>query len=243
MDEGGKPGHGSLFGLSLLTCPDPDALAEALKGARKRQQAFGPVGFNARTELHFNEAQEIPYHLAQSWLSEWHAAGGKAVVLVADDSKGALKKEFGGSFEAHYALAGYLIAQAAQAHPDTKLFVFADDLDTPRAAPFGVSVQQRANEYADREICVGVVKLRSMANDLLQLADIFVGSVLFQARMGETVPPVKSLAWSKHRISKIVANQVDVPLLGCANNEHLRVIAYQPGDAPRTYAKTRMRTK
>jgi hypothetical protein len=106
-----------------------------------------------------------------------------------------------------------------------------------------VAVRQRANEYANREVCLGVVKLRSMANDLLQLADIFVGAVLFQARMGEILPPVKSAAWSKHRIAKIVANQVNVPLLANASNDELRVITYRPGDAPRVYAKKRVRAR
>ena len=81
------------------------------------------------------------------------------------------------------------------------LIVLADNIVTPKRNKFEVNVKNKINAEFDRLAIAGVCRLDSKTNDLLQLADILIGSINYELLINTGVIPGVSVA-KKQLINK-----------------------------------------
>jgi hypothetical protein len=196
FDESGKPHPNNTtphFVVGMLYCEEADRIAKELAAARRNA--------HYEAELHFYEAHRIPPSLLTEWLTIWLRDGSGVIAAVADKAGKDITGAHGGcEFQTQAAMMAGLL-QLARAHSGKPFVVLADDFDSRT----GFRFEQEVKRLAPPQLCVGVLRLRSHANDLIQLADVVTGAVAFQAKHEHAPhPPRGGFAEAKLNIARIV---------------------------------------
>ena len=101
--------------------------------------------------------------------------------FIVDKKQHDVITRFGGQFEAYDALARQLIRGSLRR--GEVMWVIADEYSTPPTVLFEEHVRDYVNRAFRRQAVAGVCRMRSSGVDLLQLADILLGAVVFDHKL------------------------------------------------------------
>lgn len=101
--------------------------------------------------------------------------------FVVDKQQHDVIGRFGGAFEAYEALARQLVRGSVRR--GETMWIIADEYSTPPTVTFEENVRDHVNAKLRRHAVVGVCRMRSSGIDLLQLADVLLGAVVYDHKL------------------------------------------------------------
>ena len=99
-----------------------------------------------------------------------------------DKQGGYFKREFDANPWKAYEQLSIRLVEASMA-PNEILIIVADHITTPKDIRFEVNVKRKINEKFNRLAVAGVCRFDSKSNDLLQLADLFIGAINYDLKL------------------------------------------------------------
>lgn len=162
------------FAVGLLRCREPYALLRPLQRMRDREKFYDEIKWNKVS------AKKMP--ILKTVLDVFFGClDASFSAFVVDKQNHDVITRFGGQFEAYDALARQLVRGSIR--PGEVLWVIADEYSTPPTVTFEENVRDHVNRKLRRQAVAGVCRMRSSGVDLLQLADILLGAVVFEHKL------------------------------------------------------------
>jgi len=181
LDESGSLSNPKdpFFTVGFVKCSQPYYLQSKIIYERKKRNFYD--------ELKFNKLSKNNFDFAKLVLDSFFSTRSLSFDSYSLDKEGEyFKREFGGNpWRAYEDISIRVLEQAI---PQNEIvIVIADYVPTPKDIRFEVNVKRRINEKLNRLAIAGVCRFDSKSNDLLQLADLFIGAVNYDLKLSTKV--------------------------------------------------------
>lgn len=177
LDESGSlsDDHNPFFTIGMIKCTQPYYIQDKLRSERSKKNFYD--------ELKFNKLSNLNLDFACSAMDSFFKTKSMYFASYTLDKEGQyFKNTFGGDpWKAYEAISIRLLE--SNVHDDEILIVIADHITTPHEIKFEVDVKRKVNDEKKRLAIAGVCRIDSKANDLLQLADLFIGAVNYDLKL------------------------------------------------------------
>jgi hypothetical protein len=170
------------FAVGLLRCAEPYMLLRPLQRMRDREHFYDEIKWNkvsAKKMPILKAAIDVVFDCMDAAFS----------AFIVDKQKHDVIVRFGGQFEAYDALSRQLIKGSIRR--GEVIWVIADEYSTPPTVLFEEHVRDCVNREFRRQAVAGVCRMRSSGVDLLQLADILLGAVVFDHKIAAGIAHYK----------------------------------------------------
>jgi hypothetical protein len=162
------------FAVGLLRCREPYTLLRPLQRMRDRQSFYD--------ELKWNKVSAKKMPILKTVIDVFFGcAEASFSAFIVDKQQHDVIARFGGQFEAYEAVARQLVRGSIRR--GEVMWVIADEYSTPPTVTFEENVRDHVNRAFRRQAVAGVCRMRSSGVDLLQLADILLGAVVFDHKL------------------------------------------------------------
>jgi hypothetical protein len=181
LDESGSLSNPKdpFFTVGFVKCSQPYYLQSKIIYERKKRNFYD--------ELKFNKLSKNNFDFTKLVLDSFFSTRSLSFNSYSLDKEGEyFKREFGGSpWRAYEDISIRVLEQAI---PQNEIvIVIADYVPTPKDIRFEVNVKRRINEKLNRLAIAGVCRFDSKSNDLLQLADLFIGAINYDLKLSTKV--------------------------------------------------------
>ena len=181
LDESGSLSNPKdpFFTVGFVKCSQPYYLQSKIIYERKKRNFYD--------ELKFNKLSKNNFDFAKLVLDSFFSTRSLSFYSYSLDKEGEyFKREFGGNpWRAYEDISIRVLEQAI---PQNEIIiVIADYIPTPKDIRFEVNVKRRINDKLNRLAVAGVCRFDSKSNDLLQLADLFIGAVNYDLKLSTKV--------------------------------------------------------
>lgn len=181
MDESGALGvkDQPYFTVGMIKCSQPYFLQRELRSVREKNNFWWEFKFNGLNNAKMKVALEVLDSLFNTKSIHFSS-------YTIDKRSEYFKKEFHEDpFIAYEQITKHLL-RGNLAKNDI-LIVLADELISPKKNRFEVNVKNHINNKFKRLAVAGVCRLNSKTNDLLQLADLLIGSINYELLLKDGV--------------------------------------------------------
>jgi hypothetical protein len=175
LDETGTLGspRDPIFAVGLMRTRDPYELQRPMQRIRDKQHFYDEIKWSQVS------AKKLP--LLETLVDVFFSSPATFSVFVIDKKKHDPIARFGGLFEAYECLARQLMIGSMKR--GETMFSIADEFSTPPGQTFEENVRDYVNKYFRRKAMAGVCRMRSSGIDLLQLADLLLGAVVYEYKI------------------------------------------------------------
>ena len=181
LDESGNldPKSQPYFTVGMIKCSQPYYLQQKLRYIREKN--------NFWWELKFNNLNKIKLKVTLSILDALFETRNVHFSSYTIDKRSEyFKKEFHSDpFVAYEQITKHLLK--GNLRKNEILIVLADNVVAPKRNRFEVNVKNTINKQFERLAIGGVCRLDSKSNDLLQLADLLIGSINYELLLKERI--------------------------------------------------------
>jgi len=202
------------FAVGLLRCREPYTLLRPLQRMRDREKFYDEIKWNkvsGKKMPILRTALDVFFGCADASFS----------AFIVDKQEHDVIARFGGQFEAYDALARQLVRGSMRR--GEVMWVIADEYSTPPTVTFEENVRDHVNRVLRRQAVAGVCRMRSSGVDLLQLADILLGAVVFEHKLDRGIARYKP----KRELLEYVKQKGGVPtFVGGYQDSKLNVREY-----------------
>ncbi|HEX2057682.1 MAG TPA: DUF3800 domain-containing protein [Actinomycetota bacterium] len=228
FDESGVLGRAggdqrdAYFGVGMIKCREPYYLTEALRILRDKRHYY--------KELKWSEVIKKNVPIYERMVNEYFATAspqtGMFSALVVEASKVNLRRHHGGSpWKAYEWFAAQLLK--ATMGPSEVLTVLADELSTPANVHFEVDLKRQINDDFQRLAIADVARIRSSGSDIIQMADVLLGAVLYDFHLASGNIPVPSAA--KKHLHDVICRHVHAKsFVGGCRQKGFAVMHFKP---------------
>jgi hypothetical protein len=170
------------FAVGLLRCTEPYALLRPLQRMRDREKFYDEIKWNKVS------AKKMP--VLETVVDVFFGCGDATFsAFIVDKQQHDVITRFGGQFEAYDALARQLVRGSIRR--GEVMWVIADEYSTPPTVTFEENVRDYVNRAFRRQAVAGVCRMRSSGVDLLQLADLLLGAIVFEHKLAQGIARYK----------------------------------------------------
>ena len=164
------------FAVGLLRCREPYELLRPMQRLRDRQHFYDEIKWNKVS------AKKMP--VLETLIDIFFGCGDASFsAFIVDKQQHDIIARFGGTFEAYEAVARQLVRGSIRR--GETMWIVADEYSTPPTVTFEENVRDHVNGTLRRDAVVGVCRMRSSGVDLLQLADILLGSIVYDHKLAQ----------------------------------------------------------
>ncbi len=177
LDESGTllDSQSPFFTIGMIKCSQPSYLASRVAYERSAEGFYDELKFNKLSKLNINFAKKVIdiYLDTKSFNFSSYTL----------DKRGSyFDRQYGGDpWKAYEDISVRLIR--SNLAPSEVLAVIADYVTTPREIKFEASVKKRINTDTQRFSIMGVVRIDSRSNDILQIVDLMIGAVNYDLKL------------------------------------------------------------
>lgn len=202
------------FAVGILRCAEPYALLRPLQRMRDREKFYD--------ELKWNKVSAKKMPILETVIDVFFGCSDAAFsAFIVDKQQHDVIARFGGQFEAYDALARQLVRGSLRR--GEVMWVIADEYSTPPTVQFEEHVRDYVNRAFRRQAVAGVCRMRSSGVDLLQLADILLGAVVFEHKLAAGIAHYKP----KRELLEYIKNKAGVTsFVGGYHDSKLNVREY-----------------
>lgn len=202
------------FAVGLLRCREPYTLLRPLQRMRDREKFYDEIKWNKVS------AKKMP--ILETVVDVFFGSGDATFsAFIVDKQQHDVIARFGGQFEAYDALARQLVRGSIRR--GETMWVIADEYSTPPTVTFEENVRDYVNRAFRRQAVAGVCRMRSSGVDLLQVADILLGAVVFDHKLAGGIARYKP----KRELLEYIKNKSSVPsFVGGYQDSKLNVREY-----------------
>ncbi|MBU4480251.1 DUF3800 domain-containing protein [Patescibacteria group bacterium] len=181
LDESGTLGvkDQPYFTVGMIKCSQPYFLQQKIRYIREKNNFWWEFKFNGLNQAKIKtvlEVLDILFNTRSIHFSSY----------TIDKRNDYFKKEFNNdSFVAYEQITKHLLE--GNLRKNEVLIVLADNVVSPKRNRFELNVKNHINNKFKRLAVAGVCRLNSQTNDLLQLADLLIGSVNYELLLKEKI--------------------------------------------------------
>lgn len=178
LDETGTLGgdRDPFFAVGLLRCETPWELQRAIQRLRDRTHFYD--------EIKWSRVSGKKKPVLETIVDVFVGSGATFSAFVASKEAYDVIGRFGGPFKAYEALARQLVHGTVRR--GETMWIIADEYSSPAEVRFEENVRDHVNNRSrGGDPVAGVCRMRSSGVDLLQLADLLLGAVVFEHKMKE----------------------------------------------------------
>lgn len=177
LDESGSLNNpkDNFFTVGFIKCSQPYYLQKKIKYERRKRGFFD--------EIHFNKISKKSFDFYKLSIDLFFSTRSTFFCSYSLDKQGEyFNRNFGDNpWKAYESISIRLIE--SNIAPNEILVIIADDITTPSNVKFEINVKRKVNEKSDRLAVAGVCRFDSKSNDLLQIADLFVGMISYDLKI------------------------------------------------------------
>lgn len=181
LDESGNldPKSQPYFTVGMIKCSQPYYLQQKIRYIREKNRFWW--------ELKFNNLNKIKLGVSLSVLDALFSTRSIHFSSYTIDKRSEyFKKEFHSDpFIAYEQITKHLLR--GNLRKNEILTVLADNVVAPKRNRFEVNIKNSINKKFERLAIAGVCRIDSRANDLLQLADLIIGSINYELLLKEKI--------------------------------------------------------
>ncbi|MBU1289844.1 DUF3800 domain-containing protein, partial [Patescibacteria group bacterium] len=167
------------FTVGMIKCSQPYYLQQKIRYIREKNRFWWELKFSGLNKVKIKTAKEILDAFFQT-RSVWFSS------YTIDKRSQYFKNEFHSDpFVAYEQITKHLLE--GNLKKNEVLIVLADNLVAPKRNKFEVNVKNHTNNKFKRLAIAGVCRLDSKTNDLLQMADLIIGSINYELLLKEKV--------------------------------------------------------
>lgn len=167
------------FTVGMIKCSQPYYLRQKIRYIREKNNFWWELKFNNLNKIKIKTALEILDAFFQTRSMHFSS-------YTLDKRSDYFKKEFNcDPYVAYEQITKHLLE--GNLRKNEILIVLADDMVAPKRNRFEVNVKNHINHKFQRLAIAGVCRLDSRTNDLLQLADLIIGSINYELLLKEKV--------------------------------------------------------
>lgn len=199
LDESGtlNPKSQPYFTVGMIKCSQPYYLQQKIRYIRERNKFWWELKFSDLNKVKIKTALEILDALFKTRNIHFSS-------YSIDKKSEYFKNEFHSNpFIAYEQITKHLLR--GNMRKNEVLIVLADNVITPKRNKFEVNVKNSINNKFQRLAIAGVCRLDSRSNDLLQLADLLIGSINYELLLKDKVIE-KPSRYKKEFIDKLKSN-------------------------------------
>lgn len=181
LDESGTldPKTQPYFTVGMIKCSQPYYLQQKIRYIREKNNFWWEIKFSDINKVKLKTATEILDALFETRSVHFSS-------YSINKKSEYFKKEFNSDpFVAYEQITKHLLR--GNLRKNEVLVVLADNMVTPKRNKFEVNVKNSTNNKFKRLAIAGVCRLDSRANDLLQLADLLIGSINYELLVREKI--------------------------------------------------------
>lgn len=204
------------FGLGMIKCMQPYFLDSKIRHIRQRYHFFDEVKWNTLSKAKIKVIKEI--------INSVFTTPGiyfSAIIINKDDIN--FEKEFGNDpYKAYQQFTELLLMDSIS--DNEVLTILADYITTPKIIKFEVDIKHRINEIMKRLAIGGVHRVDSKGVNLIQVVDLFLGSVVYEYKIKN-----KLVAGDKSKLkilSSLLQKINKKSFIGGINLRRFKVIEY-----------------
>ena len=200
LDESGSLNdpQSPFFTVGLIKCTQPYYLNSKIIYERSK--------CNFHDELKFNKLSKNNFGFSKFIIDSFFDTKSMSFYSYSIDKEGDyFKREFDADPWRAYEQISIRLIEAALAD-DEILIVIADHVTTPKEIRFEVNVKRKINDKYKRLAVAGVCRFNSKSNDLLQLTDLFIGSINYSLKLSTGI--IKKGDKHKRRLSEYLRNNL-----------------------------------
>jgi len=232
LDESGSlnDAQSPFFTVGLIKCTQPYYLNSKVIYERNK--------CNFHDELKFNKLSKNNFGFSKFAIDSFFNTQSMSFYSYSIDKQGDyFKRVFDADPWKAYEQISIRLIEAALANNEI-LIVIADYVTTPKDIKFEVNVKRKINDKYKRLAVAGVCRFDSRSNDLLQLVDLFIGSINYNLKLSTGI--TKKGDKHKRRLSEYLRNNLGATdfVNGFKNyNFHIFVDKDIKGRLPLNYKK------
>jgi hypothetical protein len=181
LDESGNldPKSQPYFTVGMIKCSQPYYLQQKLRYTREKNNFWWELKFNNLNKIKLGMSLAVLDALFETRSIHFSS-------YTIDKRSDYFKKEFHGDpFIAYEQITKHLLK--GNLRKNEILIVLADNVVAPKRNRFEVNVKNGINNKFERLAIAGVCRLDSKSNDLLQLADLLIGSINYELLLKEKI--------------------------------------------------------
>ncbi len=167
------------FTVGMMKCSQPYYLQQKIRYIREKNKFWWELKFNDLNKVKIKTALEVLESFFQTRSISFSS-------YTIDKRSNYFKNEFHNNpFIAYEQITKHLLE--GNLRKNEILIVLADNLITPKRNRFEVNVKNDLNNKFKRLSIAGVCRLDSKTNDLLQVTDLFIGSINYELLLKEKI--------------------------------------------------------
>jgi len=197
LDETGVVAQDNFFAVGVLTIGESSDLPTFVRKFRQRSAWVGEWHFSRMNE------RELSHYKALIDLLREHC-GWSFCLTLADRSNFDVSAACGDRYVAYERIAAQSIA--ASMSPDAQAVVLADEYSTPDSVRFEEDVRWCVNSQLGGNVVAGAVRVSSDSHDLMQVADVLTGAIVYPFRSSRSRQQRRPTA--KRRLANYVAKEL-----------------------------------
>ncbi len=195
------------FGIGIIKCMQPFFLDSSIRYIRQKYRLYDEIKWNTVSKakmIALKEIIEVIFETPGIYFS--------SLVINKDDVN--FETEFNSNpYLAYQKFSEELLTNSIS--PTEVLTVLADYIDTPKAVRYEVDVKHQVNKSLDRLAIGGIHRVDSKGVNLIQIADLFLGAVVYNYKVSAKLVSGDK---NKLKILKYIKSELKVKTLAQSLN-------------------------
>lgn len=165
------------FALGMVKIRRPEKIYNRIRKSRQR--------FNYNEELKWSRLdRRIRFDVARKFFNIFMDEEAEFHCIVLDKDKLDFKKYHNNNmYKAYRSFTIALLKMIIGQKPDEVIIVLADDYFTPDGADLEETIMKFTNDHYKKFVVGGVCQIDSRSSDLLQLADLLMGAIVYDLKI------------------------------------------------------------
>lgn len=164
------------FALGIIKCSYPEKLYSRIRNIRNK--------YNYREELKWaNLDRKIRFDVAREFFNIFLTEDVKFNCIILNKDKLDFKKHYNNDlYKVYRNFSIALLKLVISKNPEEVIILLMDDYFTPSRVGFEQAIKKIINDHYKNFVIAGVCQIDSASSDLLQLADLILGTIVYDLK-------------------------------------------------------------
>lgn len=164
------------FAIGIVKCSEPHILYNKIRKIRDKYRYYEEIKW-AKMD------RQIRFKVATKVFHAFIESRGKFYCIILDKEKLDFKKYYENDlFKVYRNFTISLLKIALGKKPETIIVLLADNYFSPDGSNFEEIVRKFTNDHYKKFVVAGVCQIDSKSNDILQLTDLILGSIIYDLK-------------------------------------------------------------